>query len=126
MSKNPLSGFAPKQTIESSALAAHPHSATQRFHISVVKTFGTCFDICEVGRIDILGAGGIRPDFFMDVCRYQLFGSTVECFGLFVVQSTEIVSNKSHHRGRATKRQMFFVSDKAEGYFVSSHLEWGF
>ena len=28
MSKNPLSGFAPKQTIESSALAVHPHSAT--------------------------------------------------------------------------------------------------
>ena len=27
-SKNPLSGFAPKQTKESSALAAHPHSAT--------------------------------------------------------------------------------------------------
>ena len=29
MSKNPLSGFAPKQTIESSALAAYPHSATE-------------------------------------------------------------------------------------------------
>ena len=28
MSKNPLSDFAPKQTIESSALAAYPHSAT--------------------------------------------------------------------------------------------------
>ena len=28
-SKNPLSGFAPKQTIESSALAAQPHSATE-------------------------------------------------------------------------------------------------
>ena len=28
MFKNPLSGFAPKQTIESSALAAYPHSAT--------------------------------------------------------------------------------------------------
>ena len=28
MSKNPLSGFAPKQTIESSAFAAQPHSAT--------------------------------------------------------------------------------------------------
>ena len=28
MSKNPLSGFAPKQTIESSALAAYPHNAT--------------------------------------------------------------------------------------------------
>ena len=28
-SKNPLSGFAPKQTIESSALAAYPHSATK-------------------------------------------------------------------------------------------------
>ena len=28
-SKNPLSGFAPKQTNESSALAAHPHSATE-------------------------------------------------------------------------------------------------
>ena len=27
-SKNPLSGFTPKQTKESSALAAHPHSAT--------------------------------------------------------------------------------------------------
>ena len=27
-SKNPLSGFAPKQTKESSALAGHPHSAT--------------------------------------------------------------------------------------------------
>ena len=27
-SKNPLSGFAPKQTKESSTLAAHPHSAT--------------------------------------------------------------------------------------------------
>ena len=27
-SKNPLSGFAPKQTKESSALAAYPHSAT--------------------------------------------------------------------------------------------------
>ena len=31
-SKNPLSGFAPKQTIESSALAAQPHSATGRHH----------------------------------------------------------------------------------------------
>ena len=28
-SKSPLSGFAPKQTNESSALATHPHSATQ-------------------------------------------------------------------------------------------------
>ena len=28
MSKNPLSGFAPKQTIESSALAAYPHSTS--------------------------------------------------------------------------------------------------
>ena len=26
--------------------------------------FGTDFDICEVGRIDILGAGGIRLGFF--------------------------------------------------------------
>ena len=30
MFKNPLSGFAPKQTKESSALAAHPHSATKQ------------------------------------------------------------------------------------------------
>ena len=80
----------------------------QRFRISVVKTFGKGFDVCEVGRIDILGAGGIRPVFFMDVCRYRLFGRTVECFRLFVVQSTEIVSNKSRHWGRATKRLMFF------------------
>ena len=29
-SKNPLSGFAPKQTKESSALAGHPYSATLR------------------------------------------------------------------------------------------------
>ena len=41
MSKNPLSGFAPKQTIESSALAAYPHSATQVFTWKslVFKTF---------------------------------------------------------------------------------------
>ena len=30
MSKNPWSGFAPKQTKESSALGAHPHSATYK------------------------------------------------------------------------------------------------
>ena len=35
MSKNPLSGFAPKQTIESSALAAYPHSATHLPSFSV-------------------------------------------------------------------------------------------
>ena len=34
-SKNPLSGFAPKQTKESSALAAHPHSATLPFQACV-------------------------------------------------------------------------------------------
>ena len=33
MSKNPLSGFAPKQTIESSALAAYPHSATHSYMV---------------------------------------------------------------------------------------------
>ena len=32
----------------------------------------------------------------------------------------KIVSNKSRHRGRAAKRQKFFVSDGADGYFVSS------
>ena len=40
MSKNPLSGFAPKQTIESSALAASPHSATQRIYPN--STQGKC------------------------------------------------------------------------------------
>ena len=35
-----------------------------KFRISVVKTLGTGFDICEVGIIDILGAGGIRPGFW--------------------------------------------------------------
>ena len=30
-SKNPLSGFAPKQTKESSTLAAHPHSPTAKY-----------------------------------------------------------------------------------------------
>ena len=37
-SKNPLSGFAPKQTKESSALAAHPHSATHNLHIYKKRT----------------------------------------------------------------------------------------
>ena len=37
MSKNPLSGFAPKQTKGSSALAAHPHSATDVLRISLVR-----------------------------------------------------------------------------------------
>ena len=66
--------------------------------------------------------------FFVDVCRYRVFGDTVECFELFVVQSTEIGLNKSRHRGRATKRHFFFlcVSDEADGYFVSSPLEWVF
>ena len=35
MSKNPLSGFAPKQTIESSALAAYPHSAKLIWHKTI-------------------------------------------------------------------------------------------
>ena len=39
MSKNPLSGFAPKQTIESSALAAYPHSATpSHFNIYIYNS----------------------------------------------------------------------------------------
>ena len=36
--KNPLSGFAPKQTKESSALAGHPYSAT-----FIADSLGTCF-----------------------------------------------------------------------------------
>ena len=35
----------------------------QKCRISVVKTFGIGFDICEAGKIDILGAGEIRPVF---------------------------------------------------------------
>ena len=42
MSKNPLSGFAPKQTKESSALVAHPHSATQCWSTS--KYLNLCVD----------------------------------------------------------------------------------
>ena len=41
MSKNPLCGFAPKQTIESCALAAQPHSATVTYPIlSLSVKFG--------------------------------------------------------------------------------------
>ena len=36
----------------------------QGLRMSILKTFGTGFDIYEVGRIDILGAGGTRPGFF--------------------------------------------------------------
>ena len=47
MSKNPLSGFAPKQTIESSALAAYPHSATNAYILRgfqfVFFYLGGCF-----------------------------------------------------------------------------------
>ena len=38
MSKNPSSDFAPKQTKESSALAAHPHSATSRLLLCQIRT----------------------------------------------------------------------------------------
>ena len=37
-SKNPLSGFAPKQTKESPALAAHPHSATHAEKKLIIMT----------------------------------------------------------------------------------------
>ena len=30
----------------------------------------------------------------------------------------------SRQRGRSTKRRMFIVSDRADGYFVSFPLEW--
>ena len=44
MSKNPLSGFAPKQTKESSALAAHPHSATKHKTVRMgFFIFNVCF-----------------------------------------------------------------------------------
>ena len=38
-SKNPLSGFAPKQTKESSALAGHPYSATDQRRDTLARSF---------------------------------------------------------------------------------------
>ena len=49
----------------------------EKFRISVVRTFGTGFDI--------LGAEKIRPGFCLS-CRVRLIGGTVECFGRFVVR----------------------------------------
>ena len=51
-SKNPLSGFAPKQTKESSALAAHPHSATYYpfLPLSFIYIFHFFFFFCFCGR----------------------------------------------------------------------------
>ena len=54
-SKNPLSGFAPKQTIESSALAAYPHSATlvHLFFLIFIWAGNILFVFCH--SISVLG-----------------------------------------------------------------------
>ena len=127
-----------------------------KFRISVVKTFWAGFHVLlEVfffgslpsmgwilftGRshtrfcgdwkcygINILGTGGIRPG-FVDVCWYRLLGGGIEHLGLFVVRSTRIVSNNLAIGAEQLRDRyfFFFVSDKADGYFVSSSLEWGY
>ena len=74
------------------------------------------FDIYEVGRIDIFGAGRIRPVFSMEVLdtNYWRHGYRFR----FVVVRMDW--KRSCRGGRVTKRQMFFVSDGADRYFVSS------
>ena len=99
---------------------------SEGLRISAVRTFGTGFDICEVGRIDILDAGEIRPVFCGCLSIPTNSEARLERFGRFAVRiDWKIVSIISRQRGRATKRQMSFVSDKADGYFVNSPLEWG-
>ena len=78
-----------------------------KFCIPVVKTFGTGFNICEVGIIDILDAGGIRPS-FVDVCWYWLFRGAVERLGLFVVGSTRIVTNNLNNGAEQLRDRYFF------------------
>ena len=74
------------------------------------------FDIYEVGRIDIFGAGRIRPVFSVEVLdtNYWRYGYRLR----FVV--VHIDWKWSCRGGRVTKRQMFFVSDEADRYFLSS------
>ena len=70
------------------------------------------FDIYEVGRIDIFGAGRIRPVVFAMVVVMPI----IEDIGIV----SDLSWKWSCRGGRVTKRQMFFVSDEADRYFVSS------
>ena len=83
----------------------------------------------EVWRIDIFGAGRIRPGFFFVEVVDTNYWRHGYCLGLVVVRVDWKWSRRGSRRGgRVTKRQMFFffVSDEADRYFVSSPLEWGF
>ena len=51
-SKNPLSGFVPKQTKESSALAGHPHSATVLYNLISVARMRIVSPALEIATSD--------------------------------------------------------------------------
>ena len=72
-----------------------------------------------------MDAGGIRPGFLWKLL-IPTIGDMDNVLDFSSPYRLKIVSNKSRHRGRATKRQIFFVSNEADGYFMSSPLEWGF
>ena len=92
----------------------------EKFRISDVRTFGTGFDVGESifwalkksGRVllKLLSPtnrrhGGMLRTFR---CPYRL----ENCLGYFAIEAEQ------------RRDGFFFVSDRAEGYFVSSPLEW--
>ena len=71
-----------------------------------------------------MGAEEIRPGFCLS-CRVRKSRRHVwNTSDVSLSVSTGQLSQISCHRDRATKRWMLFVSDRADGYFVSSPLEW--
>ena len=98
MSKNPLSGFAPKQTIESSALAAQPHSATI-LHVT---------DQAKMGYLDLKLKKYKRLAFFLlynsittDILSQSLTEESI-------LQVTQTYNNENHEiqYGGCEARQM--------------------
>ena len=63
---------------------------------------------------------------FVQVCWYQLLGAQMMSRTLFWPVSTRIVSNNLTIGAEQLRDRYFFASDKADGYFVNSPLEWVF
>ena len=72
-----------------------------------------------------MGAEEIRPGFCLRCRVRKSRGHVWNTSDISLSVSTGKLSQIPCHRGRATKRQKLFVSDRADGYFVSPPpLEW--
>lgn len=88
----------------------------EEFRISVLRTFGTGFDVGE----SIFWALKKSGQVFVEVVESERVGVTFGIFRTFRCPYRLENCLISRRKGRSTKRRMFIVSDRADGYFVSS------